>query len=181
MTFDNSGKLEGQSLSDNGLGKYTFVVTADTGVAKTTQNFTLYIKDSPKITWSPGPLEFGKPLGAAQLNATAVLQGIGAIPGTFVYSPPAGTILPPGTQFLSVTFTPSDTTKYFGLTAEAQVNVTLVDVLQAVSVGNTISSARNGTLTVAQVLTSPSGRFSRDYAGRRKLRCVQPEQCRLGQ
>ena len=158
MTFDDSGKLEGQSLSDNGLGKYTFVVSADTGVAKTTQNFTLYIKDSPKITWSPGSLQFPNPLGSAQLNATALLPGIDAIPGTFVYAPPAGTILPPGAQLLSVTFTPSDTTKYFGLTAEAQVNVTLVNVLP-VSVGNTISSARNGTLTVAQILTSPSGRF----------------------
>ena len=158
VTFDDSGKLEGQSLSDNGLGKYTFVVSADTGVAKTTQNFTLYIKDSPKIAWSPGPLQFPNPLGAAQLNATALLPGIDAIPGTFVYAPPAGTILPPGAQLLSVTFTPSDNTKYFGLTAEAQVNVTLVNVLP-VSVGNTISSARNGTLTVAQILTSPSGRF----------------------
>ena len=158
VTFDNSGKLAGQSLSDNGLGKYTFVVSADTGVAKTTQNFTLYIKDSPKITWSPGSLQFSNPLGAAQLNATAVLKGIGAIPGTFVYSPPVGTILPPGAQLLSVTFTPSDTTKYFGLTAQAQVNVSLVNVLP-VSVGNTVSSARNGTLTAAQILTSPSGRF----------------------
>jgi microsomal dipeptidase-like Zn-dependent dipeptidase len=160
VMLDSAGKLEAQLVSDNGLGKYTFVVTADTGIAKTTQNFTLYIKDSPKITWSPGSLPFGSGLGAAQLNASAVLQSIGTIPGMFVYSPPAGTFLPPGTQLLSVTFTPGDTTKYFGVTAEVQVNATLpVNGLQAVPVGNTISSARNGTLTVTQVLTSPSGRF----------------------
>ena len=32
------------------------------------------------------------------------------IPGTFVYNPPAGTIEPVGTDTLSVTFTPTDTT-----------------------------------------------------------------------
>src|SRR5262249_33274741 len=144
-----SGKLEALLSSDNGLGKYTFVAKADTGVATTTQNFTLYIKDSPKISWTPGPLQFGNGLGAAQLNASATLTGLGAIPGTFVYSPPAGTILPPGTQLLSVAFTPSDTTKYVGLTAQAQVNVTLLGV-QPAPVGNAIASDRNGTLPVTQ-------------------------------
>ena len=35
-----------------------------------------------------------------------------SIPGTFVYTPPAGTIEPVGTDTLSVTFTPTDTTDY---------------------------------------------------------------------
>ncbi len=34
------------------------------------------------------------------------------VPGTFVYNPPAGTIEPVGTDTLSVTFTPTDTTDY---------------------------------------------------------------------
>jgi hypothetical protein len=46
------------------------------------------------------------PLGPDELNATA------ATPGTFVYSPAEGTFLSAGTQTLSVTFTPSDTTHY---------------------------------------------------------------------
>ena len=33
-----------------------------------------------------------------------------AVPGSYVYNPPAGTILNPGTQTLAVTFTPTDTT-----------------------------------------------------------------------
>jgi hypothetical protein len=40
------------------------------------------------------------------LNATA------SVPGTFVYSPVAGTVLSAGIQTLSVTFTPTDTTHY---------------------------------------------------------------------
>ena len=35
-----------------------------------------------------------------------------SIPGSFVYTPPAGTIEPVGTDTLSVTFTPTDTTDY---------------------------------------------------------------------
>jgi len=52
------------------------------------------------ITWNPGPLAYGTPLGAAQLNATA------SVPGTFTYFPAAGSILPAGLAVLSVSFTP---------------------------------------------------------------------------
>src|ERR1035437_2082953 len=60
---------------------------------------------------APAPTVFGTllsstPLGPAELNATA------NTPGTFVYSPAEGTLLSAGTQTLSVTFTPSDTTHY---------------------------------------------------------------------
>jgi hypothetical protein len=46
-----------------------------------------------------------------------------AIPGTFVYNPPAGTIEPVGTNTLSVTFTPTDTTDYTTSTATVQLLV----------------------------------------------------------
>ena len=46
-----------------------------------------------------------------------------AIPGTFVYNPPAGTIEPVGTNTLSVTFTPTDTTDYSPSTATVQLVV----------------------------------------------------------
>ena len=60
---------------------------------------------------SPGRLRpgiaYGTPLSAAQLDATA------SVPGTFAYSPAAGTVLQAGSgQTLSVTFTPTDTTDY---------------------------------------------------------------------
>ena len=45
------------------------------------------------------------------------------IPGTFVYNPPAGTIEPVGTNTLSVTFTPTNTTDYTTSTATVQLVV----------------------------------------------------------
>ena len=58
---------------------------------------------TPQITWSsPAPIDYGTPLSAVQLNATANMNG------TFTYTPPVGTILDAGTQVLSVVFTPND-------------------------------------------------------------------------
>jgi hypothetical protein len=57
------------------------------------------------------------PLGPDELNATA------ATPGTFVYSPAEGTFLIAGTQTLSVTFTPADTTHYAATTRTVQIIV----------------------------------------------------------
>jgi len=75
----------------------------------TTSTSTVYLdvlKGTPVITWIPDDYTFGMPLGAGQLNATA------NVPGTFVYNPPAGTILPAGQQTISAHFTPTDTANY---------------------------------------------------------------------
>ena len=48
----------------------------------------------------------GTALGAAQLNATA------SVPGTFVYTPAAGRMLPQGVHALSAIFTPADSAKF---------------------------------------------------------------------
>jgi hypothetical protein len=62
---------------------------------------------TPQINWpTPAPITFGAPLTSAQLNAKA------SVAGTYVYTPALGTVLPPGSQTLSVTFTPTDTTRY---------------------------------------------------------------------
>jgi probable HAF family extracellular repeat protein len=59
---------------------------------------------TPVVSWNtPAAISYGTLLGAAQLNATA------NVPGTFVYSPAAGTMLSAGSnQILSVAFTPTD-------------------------------------------------------------------------
>jgi PKD repeat protein len=62
---------------------------------------------TPTITWSnPVDILYGTPLSNVQLDASA------SVPGTFVYTPPSGTILRPGIQTLSVSFTPDDTANY---------------------------------------------------------------------
>jgi hypothetical protein len=86
--------------------------------APVTQTFQI-TKATPVITWAnPAGITWGTPLSAAQLDATA------SVPGTFTYTPKAGTVLGPGTgQTLSVAFTPADTADYTGATATAKINV----------------------------------------------------------
>src|SRR5271154_2683417 len=56
---------------------------------------------TPVITWAtPTAIVYGTALSATQLDATA------NVPGAFVYTPAAGTVLTVGSQNLSVTFTP---------------------------------------------------------------------------
>jgi len=72
----------------------------------------------PTVSWSsPAAISYGTPLGATQLNASA------SVPGTFSYSPPAGTVLPVGTQTLSVTFAPTDSTDYSSATQSVSIVV----------------------------------------------------------
>src|SRR5207253_2000810 len=61
------------------------------------------LKATPTITWpAPADITYGTALGVTQLNATA------STPGTFVYTPAAGTVLDAGSHTLSVTLTPTD-------------------------------------------------------------------------
>ncbi len=76
------------------------------------------------ISWSaPAEIAYGTALDGTQLNATATCNGVDvSASGTFVYSPAAGKVPVGGSQKLSVTFTPSDTTDY----ATARASVTLM-------------------------------------------------------
>ena len=123
------------------------------------------------ITWSAAaPLVYGTPLGAAQLNATA------NVPGTFVYTPAAGTVLAAGEHMLNVTFTPADGTTHDSAAAKTVVQVTpapltirAVDALKLFGApipaftavgegfvnGDTLASL-GGTLSFATTATSAS-------------------------
>ncbi len=73
---------------------------------------------TPVITWTqPAPITYPTALGTAQLDATA------NVPGTFVYTPAAGVVLPAGTQTLSAVFTPADTANYSTATASVTLAV----------------------------------------------------------
>ncbi len=107
-----------------GAGSRTLSVTftpADTTDYNTaTATVTLVVnKATPTITWAtPSPIIYGTALSSTQLNATA------SVPGTFVYSPVSGKVLGAGSQTLSVTFTPTDTTDYNAATATVTLVVT---------------------------------------------------------
>jgi glucuronoarabinoxylan endo-1,4-beta-xylanase len=83
---------------------------------------TTTTKTTPTITWAtPASIVAGTALSSTQLDATA------SVPGTFVYSPAAGTVeSTAGTVTLSVAFTPTDTTDYNTATASVTLTVTAV-------------------------------------------------------
>jgi hypothetical protein len=73
---------------------------------------------APVITWpAPAAIAQGTALSSAQLDATA------NVPGSFTYSPAAGTIPQAGTVQLNATFTPTDTTDYSTATAQTSLVV----------------------------------------------------------
>jgi streptogramin lyase len=71
-----------------------------------------------KVSWNkPAAIMYGTGLSSTQLDATA------SVPGTFTYSPIAGTVLTAGTQTLSVTFAPTESTDYLGSTDSVTITV----------------------------------------------------------
>ncbi len=106
----------------------SFVPTNTAGYTSATGSVQLVVTQAkPVITWlPPAPILVNQPLTSTQLDATA------SIPGTFVYTPAAGTSFSTaGVYTLSVTFTPTDTKDY--TTATATVNITVGNGVAAIS------------------------------------------------
>jgi glucuronoarabinoxylan endo-1,4-beta-xylanase len=98
----------------------TFYPSDPASYTSATASVTLTVnKAAPVITWIPNPLVVGSALGSAQLNASA-----GSVAGSFVYSPPAGTVMSTaGTTTLNATFTPTDTADYTSVNPSATLTV----------------------------------------------------------
>ncbi|HEY4354456.1 MAG TPA: MBG domain-containing protein [Acidobacteriaceae bacterium] len=121
----------------------TFTPTDGTDYTAATASVFLTVNSAatPTITWAtPAPITYGTALSGAQLNATA------SVPGTFVYSPAAGTVLSAGSNKLNVTFTPTDTTNY--TTATASVFLTVNQATPS------ITWATPGAITYGTALSS---------------------------
>src|SRR5205814_2471645 len=97
----------------------TFTPTDTVNYTTATATVQLTITQAaPIITWAtPASIFYGTALSTTQLDATA------SIPGTLVYTPAAGSIPAAGTDTLSVTFTPTDTTNYTTATKKVQITV----------------------------------------------------------
>jgi hypothetical protein len=117
---------------------------------------------TPTITWSPpASIVYGTALSGTQLNATTT------VPGSWAYSPAAGTVLAAGAgQTLSVTFTPTDTASYNSATATVAITVLKATPLIAwanpadISAGTPLGGTQlNATANVAGTFayTPPSG------------------------
>ena len=77
----------------------------------------------PMLSWStPSTITYGTSLSSNQLNATA------NVPGGFSYNPSCGAVLAPGTNLLSVQFTPTDAVDYSDATDSVSLVVSLVPI-----------------------------------------------------
>ncbi|HEX8921274.1 MAG TPA: hypothetical protein VF766_07330, partial [Pyrinomonadaceae bacterium] len=119
--------ISGSTLTVTGAGIVTVRASqaGDATYNPTTldQSFTV-IKATPIITWAtPANITVGTPLSSTQLNATTT------VPGTFQYSPSAGTVLSAGTHLLSVTFVPSDSANINSAVGSVSLTVVTAPVL----------------------------------------------------
>ena len=145
------GMVSGSTLTITGAG--TIVVAANqTGNAEysaapqVTQGVVVN-KATPTISWAaPAAIIYGTALSGTQLNATS-----GGVAGTFIYSPASGTVLGAGTQTLSVTFTPTDSTD-----CNSATGTTTLTVNKAADVF-TITSSANPSVYGSAVNIAVSG------------------------
>jgi hypothetical protein len=156
-----------------------YAVTYRTGTLTVTEGAT-----EPAVTWTnPAPITYGTPLTAAQLNATAVF-GTTGVPGTFVYTPALGTVLPASTESgnqrvprtLSVTFRPTDTTRFMEVTRTVQIEV-LRKPLTVTAANSTKAYGVDGPaapFSVAQYAGFVNGDDAGDLVGAAAFACRQP-------
>jgi hypothetical protein len=130
----------------------TFTPTDAVDYKGATATVTLTVnKATPVISWTtPAAVLSGTALSGTQLDASST------IPGMFVYSPAAGAVLAVGSQTLSVTFTPTDTTDYTTATKTVTVAVnqgtsTLSINATSIAFGNVVI---NAPVTQSVTLTS---------------------------
>jgi YVTN family beta-propeller protein len=111
VTFNHAGSC---IIDANQAGNATYQA------AQQAQQAITVPQEAPTLTWAhPANISYGTALTGTELDARA------SVPGTFTYSPPAGTVLKIGTQTLRATFTPADTTDYTGGTVSTQITVAL--------------------------------------------------------
>ena len=134
----------------------TFTPTDTTDYTTATATATIAVSQAtPTISWAnPASIVYGTALTASQLDATA------SVAGTFTYSPASGTVLAAGTDTLSVTFTPTDTTDYATATATATIAVS--QATPAISWANPSSIVYGTALTASQLdaTASVAGSFT---------------------
>jgi lysophospholipase L1-like esterase len=108
----------------------------------------------PLITWAtPAAIAYGTPLSAKQLDATV------ATDGTFSYDPPLGTVLHAGSQTLSVTFTPTDTSEYTSATSSVTLTVNQATSMLSWATPNAVISGTPLSATQLDATASVPGVF----------------------
>jgi hypothetical protein len=171
--------LTGNMFTPSNAGTTTLrvEVTADGMYNALSKDFTLAInKQAPVLAWgNQATIERNIPIDAARLNATSDLAG------TFAYSTPGGGLITPGvtglsaigTNVLTATFTPSNTTNYAIGTVTANIEVTKTnititanDVITAVGVSEGLTyTITQGAFASGETVYVPLVRAAGETAG----------------
>ena len=122
----------------------TFTPTDSSNYTTVTKTVQLIVyKAAPIITWeTPAPVTYGTVLSDEQLNATADVEG------KMMYNPNSGAKLKAGTQTLSVTFRPTDSSNYSTAFASVELVVNKVapvitwETPAAITYGTELSDAQ---------------------------------------
>jgi hypothetical protein len=144
-----------QPYGPGATGSITVTASSPNFSNNVTASDNVIFQQPPTITWpTPANIVYGAALSGTQLNATA------SVPGSFSYSPAAGTVLSVGAHTLTATFTPTDTTDY--TTATATVTLTVIPAspaLALISNANPIflSNGVTFTATITSYVTPPTG------------------------
>lgn len=144
----------GSPTAPTAVGSYAVVATINDSNYQGSATGTMIIaKVQPAITWAtPSAIVYGTALSGVQLDASVT-----GIPGTFVYTPAAGTVLGAGAnQTLSVTFTPTDTTDYG--TSTQTVLITVAQLVPVVTLGTSMNPAMLQTpVTFTAIVSATAG------------------------
>ena len=140
---------DGSETAPTAAGSYTVnVQVTDPNYVGSASGTLVIAKATPAIVWTqPAAIVYGTALSGAQLNATA------NVPGTFVYTPGAGTVLNAGAnQLLTTSFTPADTANYNGASATTTLTVNKANALVTLS---DLTQPYDGTPKQVVVTTLP--------------------------
>ena len=114
----NAAAADATAFNGDGNLSEVFYPTGATGWGATFAGIATTQTLTPVITWAtPATTTYGAALSSTQLCATANM------PGTFAYTPAAGTVLGTGTHTLTVVFTPTETTDYTSVIATQLLTV----------------------------------------------------------
>jgi hypothetical protein len=117
LTFTYNGASEAPVNAGTYAVVASFAGDANHTAASASATITIG-KATTVLQWAaPAGITYGVPLGASQLNATA------STPGSFAYSPAAGTVPAAGAHTLSVTFTPADAANYTAASVSTTITV----------------------------------------------------------
>ncbi len=170
--------LSGNQAIPAGTHSLTAAYSGDANFAASTSlGFPEVVnKTVPAISWAGpgGTVEYGTLLSSAQLNAVA------NVPGIFAYNPGPQTLLPPGMDTITSTFTPTDTFDYAGVVSTLTITVGSPSLLSisptSVPVGSsasTITATGLGFVTGA-VITYNGTALATTYVDQHHLTAVLP-------